>query len=70
MGDLPNPGIKLQSPASPGLVGGFFTMELPGKPWNNVYHEGNVHGTWGQSISRINSLQCRNRRKQKTYPRR
>ena len=28
-GDLPNPGIK---PASPALVGGFFTTEPPGKP--------------------------------------
>ena len=28
-GDLPDPGIKPQSPA---LAGGFFTTELPGKP--------------------------------------
>ena len=28
-GDLPNPGIKLASPA---LAGGFFTTEPPGKP--------------------------------------
>ena len=28
-GDLPNPGIKLSSPA---LAGEFFTTELPGKP--------------------------------------
>ena len=28
-GDLPDPGIK---PASPALVGGFFTTEPPGKP--------------------------------------
>ena len=27
--DLPNPGIKLMSPA---LAGGFFTTESPGKP--------------------------------------
>ena len=27
--DLPDPGVKLGSPA---LVGGFFTAELPGKP--------------------------------------
>ena len=30
-GDLPNPGIKLASPTSPALAGGFFTAELPGK---------------------------------------
>ena len=30
-GDLPNPGIKLMSPASPALVGGFLTTEPPGK---------------------------------------
>ena len=28
-GGLPNPGIEL---ASPGLAGGFFTIEPPGKP--------------------------------------
>ena len=31
-GDLPNPGIKLTSPVSPALVGGFFTTAPPGKP--------------------------------------
>ena len=30
-GDLPNPGIKLTSPVSPALAGGFFTTEPPGK---------------------------------------
>ena len=30
-GDLPNPGIERESPASPALVGGFFTAESPGK---------------------------------------
>ena len=29
-GDLPNPGIKLESPASPALVGRFFINELSG----------------------------------------
>ena len=28
-GDLPDPGIE---PVSPGLAGGFFTTEPPGKP--------------------------------------
>ena len=31
-GDLPNPGIKPISPASPAVAGGFFTTEPPGKP--------------------------------------
>ena len=31
-GDLPNAGIKLESPASPALAGGFFTAESSGKP--------------------------------------
>ena len=31
-GDLPNPGIEHESPASPALVGGSFTAESPGKP--------------------------------------
>ena len=30
--DLPDPGIKPVSPESPALAGGFFTIELPGKP--------------------------------------
>ena len=31
-GDLPNPGIKLVSLASPALAGRFFITEQPGKP--------------------------------------
>ena len=30
--NLPNPGIKLASLASPTLTGGFFSTESPGKP--------------------------------------
>ena len=30
-GDLSDPGIKLMSPGSPALVGGFFTTEPSGK---------------------------------------
>ena len=30
-GNLPNPGIELESPASPVLTGGFFTTEPSGK---------------------------------------
>ena len=29
-GDLPDPGIEPESPASPALVGGFFTTAPPG----------------------------------------
>ena len=31
-GDLPDPGIKPTSPASPALAGRFFTTASPGKP--------------------------------------
>ena len=31
-GDLPDPGIKPESPASSALMGRFFTTEPPGKP--------------------------------------
>ena len=31
-GDLPDPGVKPASPASPALGGGFFTTEPPGRP--------------------------------------
>ena len=31
---IPNPGIKPKSPASPAMVGRFFTSEPPGKPWS------------------------------------
>ena len=32
--DLPDPGIKPKSSASPALIGGFFTTEPPGKPYD------------------------------------
>ena len=32
-GDLPNPEIEPESPASPTLTGGFFTTVPPGKPY-------------------------------------
>ena len=32
LGDLPHPGIKLESLASPAFEDGFFTTEPPGKP--------------------------------------
>ena len=35
-GDLPDPGIKAESPTSPALAGGFFTTESPGKPIINI----------------------------------
>ena len=35
LGDLPNPGIELVSPA---LAGQFFTTELPGKPSQMLFH--------------------------------
>ena len=31
LGDLPNPGVELASPALPALAGRFFTAEPPGK---------------------------------------
>ena len=31
-GDLPDPGIKPESPEATALAGGFFTTEPPGKP--------------------------------------
>ena len=41
-GDLPDPGIETESPASPTLAGRFFTTEPPGKPlerWVGADHE-------------------------------
>ena len=35
-GGVPHRGIKPMSPASPALVGGFFTAEPPGKPTNTI----------------------------------
>ena len=32
LGDLPDPGTELESPASTALAGGFFTTEPTGKP--------------------------------------
>jgi len=31
-GDLPDPGIRLVSPASLAVIGGFFSSVTPGKP--------------------------------------
>ena len=33
-GDLPNPGIKSEAPASPPLAGGFLTTEPPLGGWS------------------------------------
>ena len=42
-GDLPDPGIEPESPASPAMAGGFFTTEPPGKP--RVQNaQGSLHG--------------------------
>ena len=38
-GDLPDPGFKPESFASPALVGSFFTTEPPGKPDNTYIHQ-------------------------------
>ena len=38
-GDFPYPGVKLLSPATPALAGGFFSTEPPGKfHFNHVYN--------------------------------
>ena len=41
-GDLPDPGIEPESPASPALAGEFFTTKSPRKPiyiwWVNLKH--------------------------------
>ena len=39
-GDLPDPGIELESPA---LEGGFFTAEPPGKRWPSVNQQEGLH---------------------------
>ena len=36
LGDLPNPGIKPTSPASPALASGLFTSVPPGKPHYDI----------------------------------
>ena len=36
-GDLPDPGIEPESPASPAVAGRFFITEPPGKPHNSHY---------------------------------
>ena len=42
-GDLPDPGIKLVSPASPELEGRFFITEPPGKPIYSKYLARLIH---------------------------
>ena len=38
LGDLPIPGIEPTYLASPALAGRYFTIALPGKPYNNIYY--------------------------------
>ena len=40
-GDLPDPGMEPESPASSALAGRFFTTEPPGKPGNSSLSEAN-----------------------------
>ena len=47
-GDLPDPGIELESPASPALAG-FFTTEPPGKPSNLVAKIESLINVWWES---------------------
>ena len=42
-GHLPDPRIKLMSPAFPVSVGGFFTTESPTKPNRYIYTQINVY---------------------------
>ena len=48
-GDLPDPGVKSTSLASPALAGRFLTTAPPGKPhsaWCLVLSEGSMGGSW------------------------
>ena len=47
-GDLSDPGLK---PASPALVGGFFTTESPGKP--------NQSAATQQKLKKVKNIRCR-----------
>ena len=54
-GDLPDPGIKLTSLASPVLAGRFFTTVPPGKPQEGILHNIKSSQKW-QSI--LVALSC------------
>ena len=56
-GDIPNPGIELESPASPALAGGFFTSEPPGKPKYGKGQSKFIKSFYMGSLSH-NSLSC------------
>ena len=43
-GDLSDPGIEPESPASPGLAGGFFTTEPAGKPLKRLLPDSSPGG--------------------------
>ena len=43
LGDLPDPGIKPVSPASPALAGGFFTTELHAQCNLPCYRQKSTH---------------------------
>ena len=54
-GDLFDPGMEPASPASPALVGGFFTTEPPGKPLKTITHV----VTFSTKISYLNLISVR-----------
>ena len=39
LGDLPNPGIKSESPEAPALAGRFLISEPPWRPWIYYYFQ-------------------------------
>ena len=57
-GDLPDPGIK---PESPALTGGFFTTETPGKPWDYSRFSFNYDKlSMAETVSKLNVLNNKN----------
>ena len=57
--DLPNPEIEPASPASPALVGGFFTTEPPGKSLRLVGGLFNKLGPQREKLSDLLSVMCK-----------
>ena len=62
-GDLPHPGIKPKSPASPALTGGFFTPDQESMLCNrrsvNMCHVGYISCfwiSWGENSSDLHNL--------------
>ena len=57
-GDLPDPRIEPEFPASPALADGFFTTEPPGKPKSRFYYYSGMMRPTDQERTAFEKIVC------------